>query len=220
MGSIIVAQIGGILATQVCIVFRAHIAAAAPGLIADAPIFHMPGFFPAVFLPLTAHGSAAVRIAVLHPIAEFLHCTASDVAGKIRFAAQLATQLHEFMGAEMIVFGHATPVGVDNGFALLFGADTIFPVIGICKTATGPTQNRYIQFLQRIHHVGSHSIEIRNFRILANIQSAIDASTQMLREMAVDVLIDGSFGSMSVYNYFHNPQASFFKIRTMFTALR
>ncbi|MNI73253.1 hypothetical protein D3C73_1292470 [compost metagenome] len=63
----IVSDIGLITPVQICIIFRAHIAAAAPVLIADAKIFQRPRLLPPVLPPPGCHRRFAVKGHVLDP---------------------------------------------------------------------------------------------------------------------------------------------------------
>ena len=87
----VVVQIGLIAAELISVVFRAHIAAAAPVLVAYAKIADFPGLFLAIFHPQLCHGGNTIKCHVFHPFAHFLDGTRSQVAVNIRLTAYLAT---------------------------------------------------------------------------------------------------------------------------------
>src|SRR4029077_16178365 len=80
-----------------------HVAAAAPGLVADAPPLHAER-------RLVAVGSAfggerrgvGGSVAVKYPIVEFLRRARSDVRGKVGFGAGQAAQTDELVNAELV----------------------------------------------------------------------------------------------------------------------
>src|SRR5699024_4423573 len=100
-------------------------------------------------------------------------------------------QGHGLMGAEGVVFGHAAPVGVYDGFAFFLGADAVPPVVGVGKTAAGPAQHRNVQLFQGGNHVGAQAAVTVG-------QPAIDAAPQMFGKMAVDVLVDDARRTVGV----------------------
>ena len=89
------------------------------------------------------------------------------------------------MGSEGVILGHAAPVGVDDGFAVFFGANAVTPVVGIGKAAARPAQHRHAERLERGHDIGPQAA-------VPVGDAAIDAAAQMLRKLAVDVFVDGA----------------------------
>ena len=102
------------------------------------------------------------------------------------------------MGAKGVILAHAAPVRVDNGLALGLGADAIAPVVGIGKAAARPAQHGDMDVLQGIDDVAAHAVDIGDLGILAHIKALIDAAAQMLRELAVNVGINGANGTVGV----------------------
>ena len=81
----IVGNPGGEAAKLHGVFFRPEVAAAAPGLIADAPISHVVGFAAAVAgARLGQRGAARGRVAILHPFVEIVRGQAADVGGQVR----------------------------------------------------------------------------------------------------------------------------------------
>jgi len=56
----------------------------------------------------------------------------------VGFTADLLAEIEEFMGAKVVVFCDAAPVGVDHGWAFFARSDAVFPVVFIGETAAGP----------------------------------------------------------------------------------
>ena len=96
------------------------------------------------------------------------------------------------MGTEAVVFRHTAPVGVDHFLAVLLRSDTVFPVVFVRETTAGPAKHRKLHLLECCHYIVTHTIGIGDLGILTYIQSFIDTSAQMLREIAVKFRIDMS----------------------------
>src|SRR5436190_10040686 len=95
------------------------------------------------------------------------------------------------MRAKAIVFSYTTPPGINECRSLVLRADAVFPMIGICKAAAGPSQVRNFEFLQRFDDVIPDSVCIRNLLIsLAHIETTIDTLPEVFRKMPVNVAID------------------------------
>ena len=189
---IIISHIGLISAVQIAVIGRGHIAAASPVLIADAEVIHLPGFFSAVLAAQVCHGGYPIKSHILYPLGHLLNSTASHIAIDISLTADLLTQFEELMGTEAVIFRHTAPVGVDHLLAVLLRADTVLPVVFICEASTGPAQHRKLHLLQGCHHIVTHAFGIGDLGILSYIQSLINTSSQMLREIAVKFRIDMS----------------------------
>ena len=199
---IVGAQIGRILAAEVGVVFGAHRAAAAPGLVADAPVPHTEGRFAAVAATQVRHRRDAGHIAVFHPVGELLHGAAAHIAGQVGFAAELFAEAEELVGAEGVVLGHAAPVGVDDGLALAAGADAVPPVVGIGKAAARPAQHRDVQRFQRLQDGGAQ-------RAVLVSDTAVDAAAQMFGKLSVDRFADRARRACGVDNQIGHDGAPF-----------
>src|SRR5690242_4183255 len=131
---------------MICINFRAHPSAAAPGFVAHAPVAHAKRLGRSVFDALFGKRTSRRHVAVLDPVAHFLGSAAPHVAGKIRLRANQPAQRDEFVRAEAAVFDVATPVNIDALWPALERSNSVAPVIVVRKTTTGPAQNRYAEF--------------------------------------------------------------------------
>ena len=179
-----------VTAVFVGIVFRAHVAAAAPAFVAHAKIFEVERLLVPVRPALLHNGGIARGIHVLHPLRHFAHRTGADVRVDVGFAADLAAQFHELVRAEGIILHHAAPVRVHHALAGFFRADAVLPVVFIRKAAARPAQHRHADFLQRLHNVRAHAIDVGDVGVFAHIDAAVNAASEVLREMTVDVLVD------------------------------
>ena len=84
------------------------------------------------------------------------------------------------MCTKAVIFDHAAPMGIYHALSRLFRTDAVFPVIFIRKTAARPAQHRYLHLFESLYYIRSHTVFIRNSRILFHIQPLIDTSSQML----------------------------------------
>ena len=60
----------------------------------------------------------------------------------------------------------------------------------ICKTSARPAQYRNFDIFQCFNNIGTHSVHVRNIGIFSYIESFINTSSQMLRKLSLDFLID------------------------------
>src|SRR5258708_1398659 len=95
------------------------------------------------------------------------------------------------MCSKTVVFRHSAPPDVYHLRTSSLWADAIFPMVGVGKAATRPTQVSYLQFFQCFNHVISHSFGIGNFVVVFSyIKSTIDAVTQVLGKVTIDVFVN------------------------------
>ena len=176
-----------------CIVFGHHVAAAAPGLVADCKVIDGPGLFPAVRTPQVSHGRHAVEGHVLDPLAHLADRAGSYIAVDVCLASQLLSQIHELMRSEAVVLGDAAPVGVDHLLTVLLGTDAVLPVVLVGKTAAGPAQNGDLHLLQGFDDIVPHAAGIGDGRVFSDIYTFVNASAEMLGEMALYLRVYVSF---------------------------
>ena len=188
--SIVIPHIGLISAVKICIIFRGHIAAAAPVFIANAKVVHLPRLFASVFAAQVGHGRYPVKGHVLYPFRHFLHSAAAHVAIDIGLTAKLLTKLHEFMGTKAVVLQDAAPVGVDHFFAAFFGANAVLPVIFVSKASARPAEYRDFHIPKSLNNIVSHTIFVGNFRIFPYIKSLVNTSAKVLGKVTIDVFTD------------------------------
>ena len=127
------------MSVKIGIILGTHIAATAPGLVADCKIIDIPGFFAAVFLSEFRHGGYTVESHVFNPFAHFSYGTASHVTVDICLATELTTEFHELVRTEAVVFNNSAPVGIDHLFSACLIADSVHPVVFVGKTSAGPS---------------------------------------------------------------------------------
>src|ERR1035441_6169290 len=185
------AQVGGEAPVRGGILVARHIAAAAPILIADAPIFHVEGLGRSVGGAFVGERAALGVVAVFHPIAEVLRGAGTNVAGQVRLRANQAAELDELVGAKAVVLGVHAPVEVDVVGPLGGGADAVAPVIIVGEAAAGPAQHGD-ESLEIIHGLLPMAVDIGDFRILAYPEAAVNAASQVLGELSVEFGADGA----------------------------
>ena len=88
----VIAHIRLVAAILVRIILRAHIAAAAPVLVADAEVVQLPWLLAAVLCAQIGHRRFAVEGHILDPLRHLLHGAAADVAADVRLAAEQLAQ--------------------------------------------------------------------------------------------------------------------------------
>ena len=176
----IVADISLVTTVFVCVEIRIHVSTAAPVLITYTKEIQFPWFLMSVFLTEVSHRRNAFKCNVLNPLRHFLYSSASQVSVDICFASKLLTEFKEFMCTKAVVFYNTAPVCVDHFFTCFLWSDAVFPVVFICETSTRPAKYRNLDMLQCFYYICTHSVLIRNRRILTYIDSFVDTSSQML----------------------------------------
>ena len=164
---------------------RCHISAAAPVLISHSEIVHCPWFFVSIFGTKVCHRGYPTKGHVFHPFAHFLNSSTSEIAVDIGLTSNLSAELHEFVGTKAVIFYNTAPMGVNHLFTFFFWTDSIFPVIFICKASARPAQNRNLQFLQSLHDVLTHSVNVGNIAVFSHVNSFINTSSEMFGKMSV-----------------------------------
>ena len=188
--SIVITHKGLISAVHISVEFRIHISAAAPVLIADAEEIDGPRFFVAIFRTKVCHRRYTVKCHIFNPLRHLLYGTASHISVDIGLTSDLTAELKKLVGTEAVVLDNAAPVGVNHLLAAFLRTDTVLPVILIRKASARPAQYRNFDIFQCFNNIGTHSIHVRNIGIFSYIESFINTSSQMLRKLSLDFLID------------------------------
>ena len=102
------------------------------------------------------------------------------------------------MRPKAIVFYGSAPIVIHQLRAVLARPDTIAPMVFIGETPARPTQNGNFQLLQRIQYIVAVALRIRNIRILADPEAAIDATTEMLGKLSVNFFWNDLFPLLGV----------------------
>src|SRR5262245_6679643 len=133
------------LAVLRCIFARFHIAATAPGLIADAPILHAERLFVAIRRALVSQTfGSRWSIAIRDPIVELPGCTRTDVRCEVRFRADQSAKPDELMDAKLVGLSR-----MDAGWHSMLpkivssrtpgrGTDAVAPMITVGEATTRP----------------------------------------------------------------------------------
>src|SRR5690606_12385680 len=180
----------GVTPEQVGVVFRPHVAATAPGLVADAEVPDLPRLLAAIGRAFAAGGSALVGGDVGDPVGRFLDRPRTDVDRDVGFGADLLDEVEELVRAERVVLDRLAPVPVDAHAALRAIADPVAPVVLVGEAPAGPAHVWHADLAQRGDDVAANAADIGDFRILADPHAAVDPGTEMLGELAEDVAGD------------------------------
>jgi hypothetical protein len=93
--------------------------------------------------------------------------------------------------AEVVVLGHAAPVGVDHGGAVLARADAVLPVVLVGEAAPRPTEHRDLDLAQGLDHIVADASRVGDRAVRPDPVPAVDAMAQVFREVPIYVPIDG-----------------------------
>ncbi len=85
----VIARIQPVTPVEVCVILRRHAPAAAPVLVADAEVLHLPRLFAPILLAQVRHRALAVKGYVFDPLRHFLYSAAAHVAADVWLAAEL-----------------------------------------------------------------------------------------------------------------------------------
>ena len=89
------------------------------------------------------------------------------------------------------LFSVTPPVGVDHRGALLVGADAVLPVVFVREATTRPAQQGDLDALEGGDDIVADAAGVGDRAILADPHAFVNAVAEVLRELAVDVAVDG-----------------------------
>jgi hypothetical protein len=118
----------------------------------------------------------------------------ADIAGDIGLGADQLGELHELVGAEAVGLLDAAPDHIDLGRALVARAHALAPVIVVGEAAAGPAHQRHLDGLQGRDHVVAIAPGVGDLAVLADPDALVDAASQVLGELAVDLGLDHRTG--------------------------
>ena len=98
------------------------------------------------------------------------------------------------MRAEMIRLHDAAPMAVVHFRAFLARADAVFPVILVGKTTARPAEHGDVEVFQRGHDIVADAAGVGNRRVGPDPDALVDAASEVLGEVAVDVFVDDRAG--------------------------
>src|SRR5262245_6649955 len=176
---------------------RFHIAAAAPGLVADAPILHAERLFVAVGSALVGQTLGPGRsVAIRNPIVKFPGRARTDIGREVWLGADQAAKPHELMNAEMVGL-RRMPSGRHPMLPKIVsprtpgcGAYAVAPMVTVGEAASRPAQVRSADSLHIVNELFADPVYVGNPGIASNPDAVIDHATEMLDEMPVDVGVD------------------------------
>ena len=175
----------------------AHVAAAAPVLVADAPVAHAKGRFMAVCGALVGQrGFMRGRVAVFHPVADVQRGQRGHVGRDVGLCAHLIAEIHKLVRAHLIALHAPVPVvpPVDAPRPLLARANAVAPVVCLGKAAARPAHDAGIDLLKAVHKRLAPSAHIFDRAVLAHPQPVVKHAADMLGKVAVYVRADRAAG--------------------------
>ncbi len=93
-------------------------------------------------------------------------------------------EVHELVRAERVRLFDAAPVRVHAHRSLVARTDAFAPVVFIGKAASRPADHRHLQALQRSNHIVAVAVGVRDLRVFADPDAAVDAEAQVLCKLA------------------------------------
>ena len=141
-----------------CVAVSAH--PGSPNLVAEFPVFHPEWFGVAVG---RAHGAVfgiGRTIGVFHPCRGLVGCGSAPfhVHCERRLRAQVAAELNEFVGAKVAGFILVGPGEIHPRGALIARTYSPHPVIILSHIAAWPANERGVQRLNLLKHIGAHTV--------------------------------------------------------------
>ncbi len=184
---VIISYICIITLEKAAVIFGVHFTAATPAFVTYAEIFNFPRLLSAVFLSEWRHRRITVKGHIFNPFIHLFNSTWANIAVNISITAKLWAEFKKLMSAERVVLYNTAPVRIYHSFSSWLFADTVFPMIFISKASARPAKNGNTHFFKCVYNIASHTVDIGEFWILANIKTLINTSSKMLRKMAVNI---------------------------------
>ena len=176
-----------------------HLAAAAPGLVADAKERHAPRLVAPVALALLYQRRfRLVGGHVFDPLRHIARRHRSDIARDIGVRADQFGKVEKLVRAELVGVDRVRPVHRHAGRSLRARPDPVAPVVDLAETAAGPADHGDMDMAQRLDHVATIAADVRDHALLADPDAFVDAASEMLGELAVDVPGDDRTGCVEV----------------------
>src|SRR6202012_818920 len=129
-------------------------------------------------------------VAVLDPGRGLVHGAGAHVHAQVRLGADQLAVAHELVGAEPVGL-LAVPGQVGAPRPLVPRADAVGEVVAGHEVAPGPAEQRRLQPLDRLDHVGAETLRVRPRRALVE-HAAVAAPAQVLGEAAQNPAVNGS----------------------------
>src|SRR5690606_38620192 len=90
------------------------------------------------------------------------------------------------------------PVRVDHAGPLVARPDPVLPVVVVGEAPAGPAQVRDADRAERVDDVAPDAAHVRHVGVLPDPEAAVDAASEVLGEVSVDVAGDGRSGQVEV----------------------
>lgn len=142
------------------------------------------------------------RVTVFHPVIEFQGGQAADVGRDVGLGADQPAKTNEFVRSELIGFENLSAffmqpcrIGINFPEVRPLGTfrcwtDSVFLVIAIRETSSGPTDDRHADLFEGVKELGTYAVPVGDFRSLTNPDPDIDHSADVLCKVTVEVARD------------------------------
>src|SRR5262245_11026845 len=148
---------------------RLHIAAAAPGLVADAPILHAERLLVAIGRAFVRQTFSPPRsVTIRDPIVKLPGRARTDVGREVRLRADQATEPHELMNAELVglrrMLAGRHPMLPEIVGPGTFGhrAYAVAPMVAVGEASARPAEIRSADSLHVVNEPLANPVMVRN----------------------------------------------------------
>ncbi len=184
-----------------------EVAAAAPRLVADAPVAHAVGLAVAARRPAGRRGSWSPRGSCSTRPTRRSRAPGGSAGWRRGRAARrpggrsartrcVPNWFGSYRCRDDPEVADARVVGpeVRAAGAALARAHAVAPVVAVGEAAAGPAHDGGLDAAQRIHQRAAHAVDVRHPRRLAHPDAVVHHAAEVLDEVAVDLGSDGADG--------------------------
>ena len=118
--------------------------------------------------------------------------TSAEVQSEVRFSADKIAPLHELIRAKLVALRLGPPGELWSLRALVFRSNAVDPMVCCDKVASRIAHDWHVELFERIDHVFAEAVLVDQVfvRVLRVVQAAVDASSHVLSETAIYVVVD------------------------------
>ena len=164
--------------------------------VAETPVFDVVGIGDAVFAAEFAPAGALGLIAVFDEGGGLFGSAGAEIQAHKRLSADELAPGHEFVGAELIGV-EGVPGFVEDGGAILLGADAVEPVVAGDEIAAGIANDGNRELANFVHYVFAEAVGVGEFGLRV-VDAVVDAAAEVFQEGAEDFAIDRGDSATSV----------------------
>ena len=165
----------------VSIKLGAHMSAAAPILVAHTPERNVKRLGMSVLLALERkRGASLGRKAVVHPISYVHRSSCGKISRKVSLCSDHFAKIHKFVRSHLVGLVSAVVVVPPIYARGTILADTVSPIVSLCKTASRPAKHGGIDSLELLDDVLSEAANVGDLRVFTDPESVIENAAYML----------------------------------------